>query len=448
MKKILFFWKELSATFWFLPVSILISSILLAVGSVYLDNTVSISQDGWFRFFVVNSSDSARTILSTISGAMIGVAGTVFSVTLVALTLASSQFGPRLIKKFMYVRLNQVVLGSYISTYLYCLIVLIAIKGNDDYTFIPSISILIAIFAAIVNIILLITFIHQIATSIQADKVVSDISNFISNQVETLFPDRMGDEKESNGKVDFKKIVSNYQVQISVKSPENGYLQYIDGESLMKAVAKYDVLFELNYRPGAFLIKNMDIGLFFSNRIIEEKEIDNILSNFVIGETKTAQQDLEFSIHQMVEIACRAISPGINDPFTAIACIDNLTATLSYLVQAKFPSKYRYDSDGNLRIIADTMDFEGVLDASFNQIRQYSGGSPSVIIRLMEALISIKGFTKEDSHKKALVRHAEMVYRMGKQTMQEKNDLEDLKSRAKKILNLKLRSLKDLGNRA
>ncbi|MEB2775127.1 DUF2254 domain-containing protein [Algoriphagus sp. D3-2-R+10] len=434
MKKLIFFWKELLTTFWFLPVSILISSILLAVGSVYLDNTVSISQDGWFRFFVVNSSDSARTILSTISGAMIGVAGTVFSVTLVALTLASSQFGPRLIKKFMYVRLNQVVLGSYISTYLYCLIVLIAIKGNDDYTFIPSISILIAIFAAIVNIILLITFIHQIATSIQADKVVSDISNFISNQVENLFPDRIGDEKETDGKVDSKKILSSYQNQISVKSPKNGYLQYIDGESLMKAVATHDVLFELNYRPGAFLIKGMDIGLIFSNRIVEEKEIDKILSHFVIGETKTAQQDLEFSIHQMVEIASRAISPGINDPFTAIACIDNLTATLSYLVHAKFPSKYRYDSDGNLRIIADTMDFEGVLDASFNQIRQYSGGSPSVIIRLMEALILINGFAKEDSHKKALVRHAKMVFRKGKQTIQEKNDLEDLRSRAEKIL--------------
>jgi len=106
MKKLLFFWEKLLSPFWFLPVSTLISSILLAIGSVYLDNTVSISQEGWLRFFIVNSPDFARTILSTISAAMIGVAGTVFSVTLVALTLASSQFGPRLIKKFMYVRLN------------------------------------------------------------------------------------------------------------------------------------------------------------------------------------------------------------------------------------------------------------------------------------------------------------------------------------------------------
>ena len=182
------------ATFWFVPVLIIVLAVIFSIGLVSLDHFISISQEGWIRFFLVNSTDSARSILSTISGAMIGVAGTVFSVTLVALTLASSQFGPRLIKNFMYVRLNQIVLGSYIATYLYCLLVLNAIKDGNGYTFIPSLSIFIAILAAIANIILLIIFIHQIAISIQADKVISDISDLISKQVETLFPEKMGDE--------------------------------------------------------------------------------------------------------------------------------------------------------------------------------------------------------------------------------------------------------------
>lgn len=192
MKKILFFLNELKATFWFVPVLITIFSILLALGLVSLDQVITLSQDGLGRFFFVNSADSARSILSTISGAMIGVAGTVFSVTLVVLTLASSQFGPRLIRNFMYVRLNQVVLGSYISTYLYCLIVLNAIKESDGYTFMPALSILVAIIAAFVNIILLIVFIHQIAISIQADKVISAISELIFKQVKALYPEKMG----------------------------------------------------------------------------------------------------------------------------------------------------------------------------------------------------------------------------------------------------------------
>jgi uncharacterized membrane protein len=274
---------------------------------------------------------------------MIGVAGTVFSVTLVALTLASSQFGPRLIKNFMYVRLNQIVLGSYISTYLYCLIVLNAIQENNDFTFIPTLAIFLAIIAAIANIILLIVFIHQIATSIQADKVISDISAFISKQVRVLFPEKMGDEPDPADELPVDAIKAQYSNIISIKNSKSGYLQYIDSESILNIMTDFNALLELNYRPGDYLVEGVEIGKLYTNKTLEEDNLEKILFQFVIGKTKTAQQDLEFSIHQMVEIAARALSPGVNDPYTAIACIDNLTATMCYLAQVKFPSKYRVD---------------------------------------------------------------------------------------------------------
>ena len=434
MKKLLFFWKELMATFWFVPVLIIVLAIIFSIGLVSLDNVISISQEGWIRFFLVNSTDSARSILSTISGAMIGVAGTVFSVTLVALTLASSQFGPRLIKNFMYVRLNQIVLGSYIATYLYCLLVLNAIKDGNGYTFIPSLSIFIAILAAIANIVLLIIFIHQIAISIQADKVIYDISDLISKQVETLFPEKMGDEIKEEQDIEENTVISAYQKSTSIKSPKSGYLQYIDSEVLLEIVATNDSLFKLEHRPGSFLVKGGEIGVLYSNKDWEEISISELLNQFVFGKTKTPQQDLEFSIHQMVEIAARALSPGVNDPYTAIACIDNLTATMCYLAQAKFPSKYRADEGDNLRVIADVLDFEGVLDAAFNQIRQFSGGSTAVVIRLVEALTTILNFTSRENHKKAVIYHAEMVLRLGKETIKEKNDLNDLEKRANLIV--------------
>ena len=435
MKKLLFFWKELIATFWFLPVLILCFAVVLSIALVYLDSIITIPHEGWVRFFLVNSSDSARSILSTISGGMIGVAGTVFSVTLVALTLASSQFGPRLIKNFMYVRLNQVVLGSYVSTYLYSLLVLNAIRDSDGYSFIPSISILVVIIAAVGNIVLLIIFIHRIAVSIQADKVISDISDFIAKQVETLFPEKMGKEiKNAKKNIDNSVEISSYENRVSVKSPKSGYLQYTDSESLIEVVAKNNSLFELYHRPGSFLVKGGEIGLLHTDIEWKEESLTQLLDQFVIGKTKTAQQDLEYSIHQMVEIAARALSPGINDPFTAIACIDNLTSTMCYLAEAKFPSKYRFDKEGNLRIIADVLEFEGVLDAAFNQIRQFSSGSPAVIIRMMEALKTISGFTNKEIHKKAVIKHAEMVLTLGKETIKEQNDLDDLTRRAEAIL--------------
>jgi uncharacterized membrane protein len=434
MKKLLFKWGEIKSTFWFIPVITIFISILLSIGLVYLDETIKFPQNGLARFFFVNSSDSARSILTTISGAMMGVAGTVFSITLVALTLASSQFGPRLIKNFMYVRLNQVVLGAYISTYLYCLLILNAVKEGNDYTFIPSISILVAISATIINIVLLIIFIHHIAISIQADNVISEISDFIAKQVKTLFPAKMEEENEREKIVDISASISGYQKRISIKSPKSGYLQYIDSEALIEIMVEHDSLLELYFRSGGHLVEGLEIGLVYSRVDWEKDELESIFNQLVIGKAKTSQQDLEFSIYQMVEIAARALSPGINDPFTAIACVDNLTATMCYLAQAKFPQKYRFDAEENLRLIADPVEFEGVLDAAFNQIRQFSGGSAAVIIRLMEALTTISKFTHNESHKKAVIKHAEMVLNIGKQTMDEEHDVQDLIERSKEIL--------------
>ncbi|PKL85439.1 MAG: DUF2254 domain-containing protein [Ignavibacteriae bacterium HGW-Ignavibacteriae-1] len=435
MKKLLFIWGELKATFWFIPVIIIITSILLSIGLVYLDGHISLPQNSITRFFFVNSPDSARSILSTISAAMMGVAGTVFSITLVVLTLASSQFGPRLIKNFMYVRLNQIVLGAYISTYLYCLLVLNAVQDYNDYTFIPSISIIVAILAAITNIILLIVFIHNIAISLQADKVVSNISAFISNQVETLFPEKLEEEKLIEKNINISTEFSVYQYRISVKSPKSGYLQYIDTEDLIELLTKKNSLMELYHRPGAHLVEGLEIGMIYSNDNWDKDDFEKFNSKFEIGKIKTAQQDLEFSIHQIVEIALRAISPGINDPYTAIACIDNLTAIMSYLAQAKFPSKYLFDEDGNLRVIADKFEFEGILDAAFNQIRQFSAGMPAVIIRLMESLTTINKFTINENQKIAVKKHAEMILRIGKETIKEEHDLQDLIKRSNKIIN-------------
>lgn len=421
-------------TFWFIPVLIIIISIFLSVSLVIIDQEFTFSQDGLGKYFFVTSADSARSILSTISGAMIGVAGTVFSVTLVALTLASSQFGPRLIKNFMYVRLNQVVLGSYVATYLYCLFVLNAIKEGDDYTFIPVISILVAIITALVNIILLIIFIHKIATSIQADKVISDISEVIYKQVNSLYPNKMGEALESD-KIDIVDIIkTKYINSIAIKSPKSGYIQYIDSEALLKIVSSYDALLELFFRPGDYLVEGIEIGKLYFNNDLNKEQIEEICNQFVIGKTKVADQDLEFSIHQMVEIASRALSPGVNDPYTAITCIDNLTATTCRFSQIEFPSKYRIDDKQNLRIVANTTDFEGLLNASFNQIRQFSAGSPAVIIRLMEAQITIYGFVKKEKYKKAVRKHATMILNVGKQSIREDIDLNDLHERSKKIL--------------
>lgn len=235
-------------------------------------------------------------------------------------------------------------------------------------------------------------------------------------------------------KIDLAATISGYQNENPVKANKSGYLQYIDNKVLINTVAKHDSLLVMNKRPGNFLVKDGELGILYSNEKWQQDALDQLLDQFVIGKTKTAQQDLEFSIHQMVEIASRALSPGVNDPYTAITCIDHLTAAMCYLAEAEFPSKYRFDDAEQLRVVVANTNFEGLLDTAFHQIRQFSGGSTAVIIRLMEAQITIRNFTTKESHKNALIKHAKMILTVGKQTIKEKNDLEDLEERADKIL--------------
>ncbi|MFD0932242.1 DUF2254 domain-containing protein [Psychroflexus salinarum] len=435
MSKIKFLWQELTGSFWFIPILIIIFSIGLATLLIFIDRSVDVRSIEFFSYILTESADSARSVLSTISGAMIGVAGTVFSITLVALTLASSQFGPRLLKNFMHERLNQVVLGTYVSTYAYCLIVLNVVKDNEAQVFIPSLSILLAILAAIGNIILLIIFIHSISISIQADHVVSDISVSLMKNIERIFSEELEDEDpsiEKNTKpLDY--YLKDFSHSKTLKSPKSGYLQYLHNISLFEAAKTNEYLIVSHHRVGGYIVKGEPIISIHSKTEFTEDSSINFENNYVLGSSRTTQQDAEHSIHQMVEIACRALSPGINDPFTAISCIDNLTSTLCYLTRVKFPSKYKFDDD-KLRYAFKPLTFQGMLDAAFLQIRQFSKGSPAVVIRLMEALIKIHDYTSHKIHKEAVKEHAEMVLKVAEDSFEECHDLEDMRDRSRSIL--------------
>lgn len=434
MKRLLFLLGKLKSTFWFTPVLIILTTMGMAVGMIYLDSVTEVQQKGLGKYLIASSHESARSILSIISAAMIGVAGTVFSLTLVALSLASSQFGSRLLKNFMYVPINQVVLGTYISTFIYCLIVLNSININKEYLFVPSFSVLFALLAAVANIVLLIVFIHHTATSIQADYVISNIYKSLSGNVKTLFPEVLEEKHEEEEKKDEAELKENFKYRHDVAVVKGGYLQYMDGESFLEFAVKHEALIELYHRPGDYLVAGMEIATIYTDKKPVQDEFRKCKSFFLTGKVRTLQHDIEHSILQMVEVACRALSPGINDPYTAISCIDNLTSAMCHLSGVKFPSRYRYDKDGNLRLIARSLTYEGVLDAAFNQIRQFGKAIPAVSVRLMEALIVIYRFSKTVEQKRGIKKHARMVLYIAEKMFDEPNDLKDLKERSSEIL--------------
>ncbi|TCO11064.1 DUF2254 domain-containing protein [Natronoflexus pectinivorans] len=432
MKKFQYLWEDLNSSFWFIPVMMLMLASGSAMGLIYLDSQTSYTPDGVLKYLLPASIDSARSILVIIGGAMIGVAGTVFSITLVVLTLASSQLGSRLVRNFMYDKLNQVVLGTYVSSFVYCLIVLTSIKDSTDFNFVPAISVLVALVSAMIGIILLVVFIHHVSMSIQSDKVISDISESMSKSIKKLFPDEIGLEEE-NAIPDINALKTEYAYKQKITNSKSGYLQSIDGQGLMNLAVNNDCVIVLRFRPGNFLTQGMVLCEVFCNEECSKNLHEKIQNDFILGKVRTPLQDAEFSIHQMVEVAARALSPGVNDPYTAIACIDNLTSIMCYLAGAEFPSPYRYDSQGKLRIVADTHTFSGMLNTAFNQIRQYGEGSPAVLIRLMEAMLTISTFTRNKNQQKLINLHAKMIMNAAKNSFSEKHDLKNMKDRYKTL---------------
>jgi uncharacterized membrane protein len=425
-----YIWGNLSSSFWFVPLMMILLSVALAAGFLYVDTRVQLDHDGMFSFMLVGGDESARYVLSTIAGAMLTVAGTVFSITLVALTLASSQFGPRLLRNFMYDPINQMVLGMYVATFLYNLLVLRAVKSAGDEEFIPDISIMFAIILAAASIILLVVFIHHISIGIQADQVIADVNKNLNKSIKKLFPIDLGKEDvPADPEKDKKAMLARLKVRSSVTSTRNGYLEAIDNDTLMEIAHEHDLLLILPYRPGDYIVENMDIITVCSQKTCNDKLKNKIRKAFIIGRVRTPAQDAGFSIHQMVEVASRALSTGVNDPFTAITCIDNLMECMCYLTKARFPSPYRYDDKHTLRVIAKPVTFAGMMDAAFNQIRQSGMDTPAVMIRLMEAFTVINHFATRSDHKKSVQIHAEMVLNTARKTMNEPKDFKDLEAR-------------------
>ena len=425
-----FLLEKLNASFWFIPILMLLITIGSAIGLIYLDSRIQFSNDGVLRYLLPASVDSARSILTIIAGAMMGIAGTVFSITLVVLTLASSQLGSRLVRNFMYDKLNQVVLGTYVSSFVYCLIILSSLKEIESFQFVPAFSVIVAIATAIAGIVLLIIFIHHVSMSIQSDKVISDISEAMSKSIRKLFPEGIGNEEEVQAP-DINSLKQEYAAKMEVRCKRSGYLQSIDGQGLMNIAQDIDGIIILQHRPGDFLVQDMVLCEVHCKKEYDKEVYEKIQNDFIIGKVRTPLQDAEFSIHQLVEVAARALSPGVNDPYTAIACIDNLTSIMCYLAGVEFPSAYRFDTQDKLRVITDNHTFSGMLNAAFNQIRQYGKDSPSVMIRLMEAMIIINTFAKNKNQQELIFRHAKMIMNAAYETFSEKGDLKDIKERFK-----------------
>jgi len=367
-------WTGLRSSLWFLPTLIILSAVGLATLTVWLDQRGQVTPGGR-QFILVVGAEGARGVLGTIAGSIITVTGVVFSITIVVLQLASSQFSPRVLRSFTADRSTQLVLGVFIGTFTYALLVLRTVRSEfSDYTrFVPALSVNVAVLLALVSMGFLIYFIDHIARSIQAETIIARVTGDALEVVDRLFPEPLGAPAE----VDEAAYLEAAPIAV-VYANASGYLQSVDPDSIMRHAVNYDLVLRLERRIGSFVVAgDALISIIGGNPV--DLPFDSLRNTVTLGAERTPEQDVERGLIELTDIAVRALSPGINDPTTATVCIDRLTEIFMTLGCRAFPPVTRRAKDGVVRVIAPRAEFEDLVSRAYGQIRVYAASNPAVL---------------------------------------------------------------------
>ena len=416
------FLAGIGETFWLLPALLVISGILLAVGLVELDRSKMVPQ--WLidsPWLYNGGGTGARTLLGAVASSTIGVAGTVFSITIAALSLAAGQMGPRLLRNFVKDRGNQFTLGAFLGTFSYALMVLRSVRTQEEGPFVPHAALTVGILLAFLCVGVLVFFVGHMAGRINVDTEVELVSQDLRRALKRLSHTDAPVMVEAHS---FSGLVE------AVADPRRGYLQEFDRDQLADWAAAQECTIQLLVRPGDYVFPGAPIALAEPNFKGTELAIRRATA---LGGQRVSRQDLEFAVRQLVEIAVRALSPGINDPHTAISVLDRLGAALCDLAPRYLPNGVT-SRKGRAVLIVPATNYDGLADAMFAMIRQNADGSVAVLIRLIEVLTAVAGLERNPARLATLRRHADLVLGDGKRDIGTPGDLDDLKGRHRRFV--------------
>jgi uncharacterized membrane protein len=428
--------EQIRASFWFMPAMLTVLAGVLALALVRLDYELGARSIQAFGLLYTGGAEGASAVLSTVAGSMATITGVVFSLVMIPLTLASQQFGPRLMRNFLRDRANQFALGVFIATFLYCLLVSRTIRRPDVTgagEFVPHVAVTAALVLAVLALGVLIYFIHHIAVSIQVDEVVAQVGAELSSAIDRAFPERASEDARGPGVWRGELPADFGRTARPVCTSRDGYVQFVDVDALVRLAAECGLVLRLNRRPGDFVTPGAALADAWPAERVTEAAARRVGDEFVLGSVRAPSQDVEFAVYQLAEIALRALSPGINDPFTACVCIDRLSAALCRLAGRPAPTSDHYDDRGELRVVVSPVQFSDVFEAAFRQIRQAARGDTAVCIRLLEALSAIARCARTSRQRLLIRRQAAMILRSAEEAIPEPHDRSDLTRRATRL---------------
>ncbi len=419
---------NLRHNYWFIPLLMMAGAMLLASIMLELDRRVNTETLEALGLFYEGDIDGERLLLATIAGSMITVAGTIFSIVMVALSFTSTQSGPRLLINFMRDRGTQIVLGVFTATFIYSLLVLRTIRVADSENGnLPHLSVTIGILMAILSFGVLIYFVHHTAEAIQIPNLIARVGSELQEAVDTHFPNLIGLQPNLSSPTIAQTIATlPYPSSELVISPHSGYLRLIDTHILRKIATTHDLVIWVRHHPGDFVAAGGTLARIWSYQATSAAIKADLKTAFVMDTHRSPDYDIEFLFNELVEVGLRAISPAINDPFTAMSCLDWLGAALCQIAERELPLPYYHDENGKLRLISYSPTFKSLMDDAFNQLRQYGQSSVAVTIRLLETLQSIAERVHRMEDAEVVKRHASMTLHGSTLTPLEATDREDI----------------------
>jgi uncharacterized membrane protein len=429
-------WEALRTTFWLVPTLLVAVACLLFTVTIAIDWSVYHGHFSLPFWIVTGGADAGRQVLIAIAASVITVVGVVFSITIVALTLASQQFGPRMMRNFMRDVGNQVTLGVFVATFVYSILTLVAITSDRHGTFVPHLSITVSEALMLVDLAVLIYFIHHIAKSIQLPEVIAGIARDLMRAIDAEFPVASLAQSvalNGNGKslTELQQLIDDRGGTVAVG--ESGYLQFVGYAQLVAIAARTDSVIRLEHRPGHFVVNGHLLARVWPRGAAGQVS-QAMAKAHVTGPHRTLMQDPVFAIDQLVEIAIRALSPAVNDTFTALTCIDWLSSGLSRVSSRPLVEGVYRDGEGRIRLIESDPSYARMVNRAFDKVRQSAAGMPAVIIRMLEALRAIAEETVAESQRDVLERQAEAILRMARESITEPNDLDDIALRHNQLI--------------
>ena len=430
----------LRASYWFVPTLMTFGSALLALFMIRVDENLDLETFRQLGFVYYNEPDGARALVSTVAGSMITVAGTTFSITLAVLSLTSGQFGPRLLNNFMRDTGNQIVLGTFVSTYVYCLLVLRTIHGDGTFTgeaFVPHLSVILAIVFALSSLGVFIYFIHHTASSIQASNITDRITADLERMIRKLYadPDDAPDPTTPRPQaLDPQKLDPQAARAVSLKGQRSAYLQTVDEDGLRRFAEAHSVTLKSLYLPGTFVLEAQPVALVWPDDTLDQDERGELSAYFTLGSNRTPAHDLDFLFDQLSEMALRALSPGVNDPVTAMRCADRIVQGLYLMVTRRPPPSYHYDDEGRLRLIVPQIGLENLVADTLGELRRFSADNMLVSLHLLDLIGTLLVGTDHSELRRALLNEATLIREGSKKVLLDA-DFARLESRYREVIN-------------